>query len=269
MLIDTHCHMNMMIKKDFDTPLEKEMFKSAEIIVQEAQKLSVDYIINVGTSVIESYNSILLAQHFPGVFAAIGIHPNDCTATWRHDLEKIKKWLLKKEENKIIAIGECGLDFHYPDYDIQRQKDAFKAQIELALEYDCALVVHTRDAHDETLRILEEYAKNILRATIHCFSEDLSFAQQAIAWGFVLGIGGTLTYPKNNLLREVVKKVGIEHIVLETDAPFLPPQIIRGKQNHPLYINALAHYIAELLGITQEEVARITSQNAQQIFKLF
>ncbi|MGC2310087.1 MAG: TatD family hydrolase [Candidatus Babeliaceae bacterium] len=268
MLIDTHCHMNMMVKNSFDTPLTAEMFPFVQKIVLEAQKEDVCQIINIGTSIIESQNCITLAQKFPPVFATIGIHPNDVQPNWKKDFPTLQKWATEKEAHKIVGIGECGLDFHYPAYDLQRQKDAFKAQIELALEHDLALVVHTRDAHDETLHVLQEYEKHALRGTIHCFSEDISFAQQSIAWGFVLGIGGIITYPKNDQLREVVKTVGIEKIILETDAPFLPPQIIRGKQNHPVYIRVIADYCAQLLKIDFEKVASITTNNAQRIFQL-
>lgn len=267
MLIDTHCHINIMVKTSFDTPLTITDMTLAQKIIDEAAENGVTQILNVGTSFIESLNCIELAKRFEGVFAAIGIHPNDLTETWKEDLLTLKN-LLNKDEFKIVAIGECGIDKHYPDYNLSRQQDAFKTQIELALEHHLALVVHTRDAPEETIRCLEEYKHQGLRGTIHCFSENLGFAQEACSMGFVLGIGGTITYPKNNTLREVVSSLGIEHIILETDAPFLPPQIIRGKQNHPLYIKAIAQYIAQLLGTSFESVAETTTMNAKRIFRL-
>jgi TatD DNase family protein len=181
---------------------------------------------------------------------------------------RVASFLPKAQELKIVGIGECGLDYHYEGYNKERQFDAFKAQIELALEHDLGLVVHNRDAGDDTLRVLEEYEHNNLRATIHCFSEDLAFARQAIEWGYYLGIGGTVTYPKNNVLREVVTTVGLDHIVLETDAPFLPPQPYRGKQNQPAYIAYIANYIANLLNVSSLEVAEKTTKNARDLFKL-
>lgn len=266
MLIDTHCHLNIMVKETFDTPLTLADLAKAQEIVTEAEGAGISTILNVGTSLIESQNCIELARLIPEVYAAIGIHPNDLTNSWKDDLAKLADTLTQKESLKIVAIGECGLDKHYPDYNLVRQQDAFKAQIELALLHDLPLVVHTRDAGEETLRCLEPYSG--LRGTIHCFSEDLSFAQQAISWGFVLGIGGTITYPKNNQLRDVVKKAGIERIILETDAPFLPPQVIRGKQNHPKYILAIAEYLAQLLEIPFETVASRTSSNVKRIFNI-
>ncbi len=268
MLIDTHSHVNMMVKKSFDTALTSEELQSAQKIIFDAELADVKILINVGTSLVESLNCLELAKHYRNNFAAIGIHPNDCTDTWRQELKQIASFLPKAQENKVVGIGECGLDYHYEGYNKQQQFDAFKAQIELALEYDLALVVHNRDAGHDTLRVLEEYAKNKLRATIHCFSEDLPFAKQVIEWGYYLGIGGTVTYPKNIILREVVTTVGIEHIVLETDAPFLPPQPYRGKQNQPAYVAYVATYLANLLNISNEEVALKTTQNAQKLFKL-
>ncbi len=257
-----------MVKSPFDAPLTTHEIDAAEPIILEAKAHNVSTIINVGTSVIESKNCIALAQRYENCYAAIGIHPNDLTSMWKNDIEELKKLLQKKEDYKIIAIGECGLDKHYPDYDEQRQRDAFKIQIELALEHGLALIVHTRDADDEVLPIIAEYRGQGLKGVIHCFSEGLAFAQKAIELGFVLGIGGTITYPKNQVLREVVKTVGLEHIILETDAPFLPPQEFRGKQNHPKYIALIAEYIAKLVTIDVEIVAEQTTKNALRIFNV-
>ena len=278
MLIDTHCHINMMVKNSFDTPLQESDIPKAAAIVEQAHEHDVKIIINVGTRSIENGNCVLLAQKFPSVFATVGIHPND-SDSWQEDFELLKRWVQKKELNKIVGIGECGMDMHYPDYNLARQRDAFKAQIELALEHDLALIVHSRDAYDETLRILEEYRHNItprLRqgfdgpagATMHCFSYDQAFADTVTGWGFVLGIGGTVTYPKNNELRAIVQKINLDHVVLETDAPFLPPQTFRGKQNHPQYIADIAKYIAELRGESFDLIAQQTTRNALALFKL-
>ena len=257
----------MMVKGDFDRPLTEEEIKKASSIVDDAARADVTTILNVGTSLIESMNCIELAKHYEAVYAAIGIHPNDLTDSWQVDLKKMSILLERKEELNIVGIGECGFDKHYPDYNITRQTDAFRAQIELALRYDLGLVVHTRDAPDETLRCLDEYKNQGLRGTIHCFSEDLPFAQHAISLGFVLGIGGTITYPKNDRLRSVVSSVGLNNIILETDAPFLPPQIIRGKQNHPSSIKMIAEFVAQLLNTEEGTIAHTTSKNAHKVFQ--
>ena len=268
MLIDTHCHMNMMAKKTFDIPLPFSSFESITTIIDQALRADVTTIINVGTSLIESDNCIAIAKRFPTVFASIGLHPNDATDHWRLDIVEFKKRLEHKTEHKIVAIGECGIDRHYEGYNLERQQDVFRAQIELALEHNLALIVHTRDAGDETMRCLQEFKDANLRGVIHCFSESVAFARDTLDLGFALGIGGTLTYPKNDQLREVVKAVPLTSIILETDAPFLPPQALRGQQNSPASIKIIAHYVADLLGIDFEDVAQTTTARAMSLFSL-
>jgi TatD DNase family protein len=268
MLVDTHCHINIMVKKDFDVPLNEQDLVKAKEIINESYAAGTTIIINVGTSLIESENCILLSKKFPAVYAAVGIHPNDLTSNWRTDLKKIAAFIKEKEENKIVGIGECGYDFHYPEYNKQQQEDAFKTQIEMSLENNLALVVHTRDASQETLKTLDEYHKDLKRVIIHCFSENEQFAQQVTSWGFAIGIGGIITYPKNEYLRNIVKSCTLDKIVLETDAPFLPIQSMRGKQNHPQYIKQIAQFIAQLRNESFDNIADQTTKNARRIFKL-
>lgn len=268
MLIDTHCHINMMVKKTFDLLMSKQETDNAHTIVDHAAQAGVTTLINVGTSLVESINCIKLAQLYGPVYATVGIHPNDCSPLWQDDLKQLQPYLENKEKYKIVAIGEIGLDKHYPDYNLQRQKDALKAQIECALAHNLAIVIHSRDAAQETLESLQEYKNDITQCVIHCFSEDLTFAQQVIEWGFFIGIGGIITYPKNDGLRSVVKQIPLENIVLETDAPYLPIQRMRGKKNAPQYISDIAHYIAEIRGQSFEEVAQQTTHNARTLFNL-
>lgn len=266
-LIDTHCHISMMVKETFDTPLTTEQLEASHAIVQEAQSYGLTHIINVGTSLVESLNGITLARLHALCYAAIGIHPNDCTPAWKNDIAELQKLLKHKEESKIVAIGECGLDFHYPDYNKQRQYDAFHAQIELALTHELPVIVHTRNAPDETLKILSEYRHNNLRGVIHCFSENHAFAQEAINLNFLLGIGGVITYPKNNELRAVVEQVKLTDIILETDAPFLSPQAVRGTKNYPHNVAYVADFVAQLKHVSREEVAHVTTKQAETLFK--
>jgi len=268
MLVDTHCHVNMMVKKDFDRLLDTQEIETAQTIIHNAQEVGVKKIINVGTSLMESENCLILAKKYDAVWATVGLHPNDCTHEWAKEFEKIKEWVKSKKEHKIVGIGECGFDFHYPEYHIQRQTDAFRAQIELALENDLALVVHSRDARDETLKMLEEYKNHLNRCVIHCFSEDQDFAEQVTSWGFYIGLGGTITYPKNQYLRDIATRTNLKKIVLETDAPFLPPQVIRGKQNSPQYIAVIAHFLAEIRCQPFEIIAEQTTLNANDLFQL-
>lgn len=267
MLTDTHCHINCMIKDTFDVSLPSNFKEKTELILEAAQARGVTTIINVGTSLQESLNCIALAQNFKNIFATIGIHPNDITSNWQDEL-KIFTTLLQDQKNKIVGIGEIGLDYHYPNYDKKLQSTALEAQIELAVSSKKAIVIHTRDAGQDVLDIIESYKNYLVRGIIHCFSEDLAFAKRALDLGFVIGIGGAVTYPKNEILRTVVKSIPLSAIVLETDAPFLPPQYMRGKQNNPAQIEVIARYIAELKGITFEFVAESTTATAFNLFQL-
>ncbi|MBT3455494.1 TatD family hydrolase [bacterium] len=267
MLIDTHCHLNFIAKKTFDTPLEQSAKDKLQNIISDAKEHDVTTIISVGTSVIESRNSIEIAKWFDQTFSTVGIHPNDATLSWKKDFEQIKKMVDKKEENKIVGIGECGLDRHWPGYNLPRQIDLFKYHIDLAIENDLPLIIHCRDARDEMFKCLEEFSKNA-RGILHCFCQDIELAKEVIKMGYYLGIGGPITYPKNEQLRETIKKVGLDCLVLESDAPFLPPQIIRGKSNAPMYVQNVAQYIAELFDQPLENVANITTNNAKKIFGL-
>ncbi len=257
-----------MVKKKFDIPLTPNELEDANAIIKECAQEQVTQFINVGTSLVESQNCIALAKKYPQIWAVVGIHPNDCTPEWLKDFKELAKYVNNAREHRIVGIGECGLDKHYPDTNLKRQIDAFSAQIELALEYDLPIVVHTRDALDETALVLEKYQHEKLSGIIHCFSGDKAFADFSVKLGFVLGIGGPLTYPKNSVLREIFGTLALEHIVLETDAPYLPIQAMRGKPNHPKYIRAIAEYLAELRGISFEQVATVTTNTARSLFKL-
>lgn len=268
MFIDTHAHLNTILKNDFDTTLTVQTIAEIDSFIQDAHNHDVRILINVATSLIESHNSVALADAYDSVFATVGIHPNDCTESWYKDFEIIRDLAKKKFKNKIVGIGECGIDKHYPNYIITRQYDAFRAHIELALEYDLALVVHSRDAYDETLKALDEYAGQIKHGVMHCFSYDQPFADHVIKNNFVLGIGGTVTYPKNTDLRTIVQKCDSKDFVLETDAPFLPPQQFRGQKNYPKYIPVIADFIAKLRGQSLETIAEQTTRNAYALFNL-
>jgi TatD DNase family protein len=257
-----------MIKQESETPLPLNFKDTVSIIVSETNANGINIIINVGTSLCESNNSVLLAHEFKNVYAVVGIHPNDITSSWKEDIKHIKKWLTQAQEKKIVGIGECGIDLFHKNTPLSLQQDVFKTHIELALQHELALVVHSRNAYEETLRVIEPYATEIKRGVFHCFSYDQAFAQQAISWDFMLGIGGTLTYPKNDVLRSVVTSAPLTCLVLETDAPFLPVQTMRGKKNHPQYIATIAQQIALCKNISPEQVALQTTNNALKLFNL-
>lgn len=267
MLIDTHCHISMLIDENTDRILTSEDCVKAAQFINQAKHVGVEKFVTIGsTSYIDSINCSFLATQFDCVYAAVGLFPHDCTTSWYHDLKQLIPLINSNE--KIVAIGECGLDFHYPDFNASRQKDAFKAQIEMALEQNKALVIHTRQAADETLKIIDEFKNQLPRGVFHCFSEDLDFARYVTNLGFYIGIPATITYPKNDRLRNIVQTLGLDKIVLETDSPFLPPQHMRGKKNDPSQVATIAAFIAQMLNVDLETIADKTTANAEQLYKL-
>lgn len=265
MLIDTHCHLNMMVDKKRDDRMTSAQVEQVSQIVENASAQGVGKIVNVGTTYNETLNSLALADRYASVFATAGIHPCDVTSVWQNDLSVLKK-MLATHKNKIVALGETGLDFFHKPYDAVAQEALFRGTIELSLQHDLPLVVHVRDAGDEALKVLDEYAGET-RGVLHCFSLDLQSGQQVAAWGnWYLGIDGPVTYPKNEWLRQVVATIDLEYLLLETDAPFLPPQQFRGKQNSPIHLPIIAQAIAEARGCSIEEVARVTTASAERLF---
>jgi TatD DNase family protein len=250
-LVDTHCHLTMMGLVDN--------------VVEEAAMTGVKKIISVSTTAKDSVETVEIARSASGVWATVGIHPCDVTPDWEVDFERIKSLVEKKKENKIIGIGETGLDFYHQPFDKELQIKLFRAHIELAIENKLPVVVHIRESEEDVLNILEQY-KGKLSGVSHCFFLDEHGAKRLIDLGFYIGIGGPITYPKNNWLREVIKNVPLDSLVLETDAPFLPPQEFRGKKNHPKYLPLIAQKIAEIKNIEKAAIAQATTAN---VFRLF
>jgi TatD DNase family protein len=270
MLIDTHCHLEMMVKKQADALLQKQDYQEIGAIVDQAFNAGVQLLVNVGTSIVRSQQAVELARTFAPVYATVGIHPCDAgtgdATDLKSSMQSLQKLLDHKEENKIVAIGEIGLDFYHKPYDQRVQTDFFKAQIELALENDVPIVIHVRDAADELLKIIEPYVANKLRGVFHCFLQQQDFAQTILDWGFYVGLDAPITYPKNEALRSLFKDIPLERIVLETDAPFLPPQQFRGQQNTPVYIPLIAAALAQLRGVDCDKIEHITTANAYALF---
>ncbi|HBL98940.1 TPA: metal-dependent hydrolase [Candidatus Dependentiae bacterium] len=267
MFTETHCHLEMIVEREGKAVLENSLLSWVGDIVKSAQKSGVEKIITVGTTVSSSQQSVQFARAFPPVFASVGIHPCDGTASWKEDFVSIKSLIAETPASCVVALGETGLDFYHPGFNKERQKDLFRAHIDCALEEDLPLIIHTRSSVDETLAILKEYAATLPRGVFHCFLEDLAVAQEVVALGFFLGIAGPVTYPKNEMLRTVVLTLGLDHLLLETDSPFLPPQAIRGKINYPAQVATIGQYLATLLGVSSEAVASRTTENATRLFK--
>ncbi len=267
MITDTHCHLDIMLSFD-KVVFDKSMLEPIKTIVDRAIANDVTRLINVGCDIPSTKNSLFFSEVFKNIYAIAGIHPTECNDDWKPLVSELKKVVLNRSKNsKLVAIGEIGLDFYHKPFNAQKQKDAFLAQLDFALEQNFPVQIHVRDAKDELLELLKPY-KGQVRGNIHCFQQDYQFARDVIDLGFLIGIDGPIDYPKNDALRQVVKDVSLANILLETDAPFLPPQRFRGKKNEPAYLKIVAQSIADLLGVSLEDVARETTENAIKHFNL-
>ncbi len=251
-LTDTHCHLYLdEFKADIDG-----MIKNAE-----AAGVHKFYLPAIDSS--ETDNLLQLEKKFPGkCFAMMGLHPCSVKANYKTELKLAEDWLTGR---KFIAIGETGLDFYWDKTFATEQYDAFRIQAEWALHYNLPIVIHTRNAMQETIDVVKEFVPRGLKGIFHCFSGTHENAMEIIDAGFYLGIGGVLTY-KNSGLAEVIEKIDLQHIVLETDAPYLTPVPFRGKRNESSYLKYIVEKLALVKNIPAQEIAAITTANAEKIF---
>jgi TatD DNase family protein len=249
---DTHCHL-------YSDEYTGEIDEIMERAMQE--KVNRFYL-----PAIDSHthnNMILLQDKYPGICnSMMGLHPCSVKENYLHELQIVEEWLSKR---KFAAIGEIGLDFYWDKTFIQEQYNAFRRQIELSLQYQLPIVIHTRNAMQETIAVVKEYVSKGVRGIFHCFSGNYEEAMTIIDMGFYLGIGGVLTY-KNSGLEAIIAKIDIQHLVLETDAPYLSPVPFRGKRNESSYLKYIAQKLADIKGITIETVGATTTANAEKIF---
>jgi TatD DNase family protein len=251
-LIDTHCHL-----------YGKEFSGDIDLIIQRAEKEGVEkfYLPAVDSASLEDL--LALERRYPGkCIGMIGLHPCSVKADYAAELKLVEEWLGRRP---WVAVGEIGLDFYWDRTFEQQQYEAFHRQTEWALQYDIPIVIHSRDSMTESIGLVREHQKGQLKGIFHCFGGDAESARQIIDLGFYLGIGGVLTY-KNSGLPGTLKEIGLEHLVLETDAPYLSPVPFRGKRNESSYLKWVVAKLAEVKGVPVEEVARITTENAQKIF---
>jgi TatD DNase family protein len=234
-------------------------------VIQSAKRQGVQQILmpNVDEETVERLHH--LADTYPSYcIPMMGLHPCDVEEDWQEELDRLLAWFDKR---KYIAVGEIGLDLYWDKTTLDRQVSALKRQIEFAIERDLPVVLHTRDSTDKTLDVLAEYMGTNLRGVLHCFSGSMEQATRAIKLNMMLGIGGVLTF-KNAGIAEVVKHIDLENIILETDAPYLPPVPHRGKRNEPGYVYHVATFLAELRGQGLAEIGRVTTENAKRLFGL-
>jgi TatD DNase family protein len=252
LFVDTHCHLYL---SEFATDLDK--------IIQNAIDAGVNkmYMPAIDSTVI---NGLLDTENkYPGkCFAMMGLHPCSVKENYEDELMIAENWLAKRA---FVAIGEIGLDFYWDTSFTKQQYEVFETQMQWALQKNLPIVIHTRNAMQQTIDFVKPFAAKGLSGIFHCFGDSLEMAKQIIDMNFYLGIGGVLTYKKSGL-DEVMKQIDLSHVVLETDAPYLTPVPFRGKRNESCYIKIIAEKLAEVKNISLEEVASATTTNAEKIF---
>ena len=249
MFIDTHCHLS---KEDYD---------DLDLVIKDNIAAGVGKIIISGCSKGSIDESLDLASKYDNVFLTLGYHPSEVDYVTDELLIDLKSKLSNK---KVVGLGEIGLDYYYGKESKEQQVLLFEKQLKIAEELGLVVVIHSRDATEDTINCLKKYN---VHGVIHCFSGSVETAKIYVSMGYKLGIGGVVTF-KNSKLYEVVKAVGIENIVLETDSPYLAPTPFRGQKNSSNYIPLIAEKVAEILNISVEEVAKITTSNACELFDL-
>ena len=252
--VDSHVHLNMDV---FD--------KDREDVIKRANDVSVKYFLNVSYDRASSLSSNDLSMKNPLIFSSIGFHPHDAKEFACDDLSLFKKLIEKNK--KIVAIGEIGLDYFRNLSPKEIQKKVFVSQIEFAISMNLPIVIHERDAFLDVLDIVRRYRGKI-RGVFHCFNHNVDRMREIIRMGFYIGIGGPLTYPKNENLREAVKFAPLDRILVETDSPYLPPQGKRGKRNEPSFMIITAKKIAEIKKISLEKLMEVTTKNFENLFKV-
>ena len=249
MFIDTHCHLS---SSDYD---------DIDLVINENRKAGMEKIIVSACDKKDFEEAFLLSEKYKDVFLTIGYHPEYVDDIVPADIAELDV-LLKKE--KVVGVGEIGLDYHYTKDNREAQIALFEQQLALAEKNNMPVVIHSRDATEDTINTLKKYK---VKGVIHCFSGSLEVAEIYIRMGFKLGFGGVVTFSNSNLYK-VVEKIGLTNIVLETDSPYLAPVPYRGKQNSSKYVPVIAQKIADILGLSLEEVASVTTSNACELFDL-
>lgn len=249
-LVDSHCH------------ILKESFDDIDLVIKEAKENNVFKMINCADSINSSYEVIDLSKKYKSLFfPAIGIHPENLEEFNLNNLSKIEE-LIRNE--RVIAIGEIGLDYYYTKDNKEKQIKLFKSQLKLAEQYDLPVIIHSREATKDTLDILKEFK---VKGVIHSFSGSYETAIEYIKMGFYLGVNGVITF-KNSKLKETIKRLSLDNLLIETDSPYLAPHPLRGTKNSPKNIPLIANFLSELFNTTVEEVTEKTTHNVCSLFDI-
>ncbi|MDE6203022.1 MAG: TatD family hydrolase [Lachnospiraceae bacterium] len=249
---------------DSHTHYDDEAFDGdREALFNSMHKDGVDFVVNVGADMESNRKTLVLLQKYPFIYGAVGIHPTETADLTEEDIQWLKE---KTEEPKVVAIGEIGLDYHWDEPDRSIQKKWFERQLGLASQTGLPVIIHSRDAAQDTLTILKSWQENIKAGVIHCFSYTKEIAREYLNMDYYFGIGGVITFQNAKKLIEAVSYIPMNRILLETDCPYLAPEPYRGRRNQSAYINFTAKRLAEIKGITKEEVLMQTLQNAKDFY---
>lgn len=252
MFTDTHAHLN-----------HERFYGEVPQAIERAREAGVTTIVNVAFDMPSGWRAVELADEYEGLWAVVGLHPHDardCTPALLDEVAQMASL------ERVVGIGEAGLDFHYDNSPRPQQKAVFAEFVRMAAEAGKPLIVHSREAEQATLEILDAHLQPGQKVVMHCFGADPNFARNCIARGFMLGIAGTVTFPNAQALRQVVERAPLENLILETDCPYLAPQARRGRRNEPSFIPLTAQFVAELRGISVEELAAATTANARAFY---
>lgn len=252
MLIDTHAHLD-----------DERFDRDREEVLSRARREGVEIIINVGCDIPSSQKAIGFTRSYEGIYAVIGIHPHEAKVASPDAIERLRELL---GEPGVVGVGEIGLDYHYDFSPREVQRDVFIQQMRLARELGLPVVIHDREAHGDVLDILKEETNPAVGGVLHCFSGSLEMARECIKLGFYVSIGGPVTFANARKLPEIVRALPLERLLIETDCPYLAPVPHRGERNEPAFVRLVAERIAQIRGISCEEVAAATTENAKRVF---
>lgn len=252
MLIDSHVHL------DF-----RHYHKDREEVIQRAKEKGVKSIINVGADLSSSMASLSLCNQYEDLYCTIGVHPHEARHVKGDVIQRLKELI---PQEKVVAIGETGLDFHYNNSPRDIQEKVFRIHIRLSHQFQLPLVIHARESHQRLIEILKEEEVPAKGGVVHCFTGDRSLAREYLNLGLYLGLGGVITFPKAWEIREAIPTLPLSKILLETDAPYLSPIPYRGRRNEPAYVLHVAEELSTLMGIPLGEVAQKTTMNTKDLF---
>lgn len=253
MYIDSHVHLD-----DSRFDLDRDN------LIRTLKDNKIELVINIGADEDSSERSVELADRYENIYAVVGVHPHSAKDLEGRDLSSIIKML---ENDKVVAIGEIGLDYYYDNSPRDIQKKWFKEQINLALRLNKPVVIHSRDADKDTFDIIKSgVEEGGLTGVMHCYSGSVELAKEYLKLGFYISLGGPVTFKNARVPKEVAKEVALDRLLIETDCPYLSPEPYRGKRNEPMFVSYVAEEIAKIKGISIEEVAEVTTQNAKKLF---